>query len=557
MIKNKTTIYSAIWATVALLIAYAIRWIIPYDPNQTLLISAAMMARYAIHVCLLIAWCVSIQRRLTNRRVRHFLMAAGALMVFWLTVRTVKYEFIVDRTNPIGRYIWYSYYIPMVLIPLIGIFVVKYLDKPGDYVHPKWMNYLAIPAALLLALVFTNDLHQQVFRFHKGIELYDTQYQYGIPYYILMAWFILGGLYFAVMLLKKSRVPGNKHVQRLPLYIMLGAIVFWILYTMKVIKCDLTVMDCLLIVCLLESAIQSGMIPSNTNHQELFDMTTVPLLIVDEDFQPHYVSGGAMPLSEADIAKTQTGAVHLDNTLLRSAPIHAGRVVWQDDITVQNTLRQQLQDIREQMSEENTLLQAEVELTEHKARVDEQNRLYDRIAQEVAPQLIRAEEMMQRVSAEPEKARGLIAKICVLGCYIKRRGNLLLLGEENKQIPAAELEHCIRESLENLRLGGVFTLLNSGCSGMLPVNHVVAVYDFYENLAERLLEKATAFLVNLKCEDGSITANIQIGCSEEIAEQAFAGLTFPHGSFRYEVMENDVVVSLATNRGGANDDEIS
>ena len=119
MIKNKMTIYSAIWATVALLIAYAIRWIIPYDPNQTLLISAAMMTRYAIHVCLLIAWCVSIQRRLTNRRVRHFLMAAGAVMVFWLTVRTVKYEFIVDRTNPIGRYIWYSYYIPMVLIPLI------------------------------------------------------------------------------------------------------------------------------------------------------------------------------------------------------------------------------------------------------------------------------------------------------------------------------------------------------------------------------------------------------------------------------------------------------
>ena len=493
MIKNKTTINSAIWATVALLIAYAIRWIIPYDPNQTLLISAAMMARYAIHVCLLIAWCVSIQRRLTNRRVRHFLMAAGALMVFWLTVRTVKYEFIVDRTNPIGRYIWYSYYIPMVLIPLIGIFVVKYLDKPGDYVHPKWMNYLAIPAALLLALVFTNDLHQQVFRFHKGIELYDTQYQYGIPYYILMAWFILGGLYFAVMLLKKSRVPGNKHMQRLPLYIMLGAIVFWVLYTLKIINCDLTVMDCLLIVLLLESAIQNGMIASNTNHRELFDMTTVPLLIVDEDFQPHYVSGGALPLLEADIAKTQTGAVHMENTLLRSTPIHAGRVVWQDDITVQNTLRQQLQDTREQMSEENTLLQAEVELTEHKAKVDEQNRLYDRIAQEVAPQLIRAEELMQRVSAEPEKARELMAKICVLGCYIKRRGNLLLLGEENKQIPAAELEHCIRESLDNLRLGGVFTLLNSQCDGTLPVTDVVAIYDFYENVAERLLDRPPLF----------------------------------------------------------------
>ena len=550
MIKNKTTINSAIWATVALLIAYAIRWIIPYDPNQTLLISAAMMVRYTIHVCLLIAWCVSIQRRLTNRQVRNLLIAVGILMAFWLTVRTVKYELIADRTNPIGRYIWYSYYIPMVLIPLIGFFVVKYIDKPIDYDHPQWMNYLAIPAVLLLVLVFTNDLHQSVFRFHKGIELFDTRYQYGIPYYILMAWSILGGLYFVGMLLKKSRVPGNKHMQRLPLYIMLGAIVFWVLYTLKIINCDLTVMDCLLIVCLVESAIQNGMIPSNTNHRELFDMTTVPLLIVDEDFHPHYVSGGALPLSEADIAKTQTGALHLENALLRSAPIPAGRVVWQDDITVQNTLHQHLQDIREQMSEENTLLQAEVELTEHKAKVDEQNRLYDRIAQEVAPQLIRAEELMERVSAEPENARELMAKICVLGCYIKRRGNLLLLGEENKQIPAAELEHCIRESLENLRLGVVFTLLNSQCDGTLPVTDVVAIYDFYENVAERLLDKATAFLINLNCEDGAMTMNIQIGCSEEIAEQAFSGLTFSCGSFRYEVMEEDVVVSLTTTRGG-------
>ena len=550
MIKNKTTINSAIWATVALLIAYAIRWIISYDPNQTLLISAAMMARYAIHVCLLIAWCISILRRLTNRQVRNLLIAVGILMAFWLTVRTIKFEFIADPTHPIVRYLWYCYYIPMVLIPMIGVFVVKYLDKLADYTHPKQMNLLLIPAFLLLGIVFTNDLHRLVFDFPQGIELFDSKYTYGFVYYILMAWFILGGLYFVVMLLKKSRVPGSKKMQRLPLFIMLGAIVFWVLYTLKLIKCDLTAMDCLIITCLLESAIQSGIIPSNTNHRELFDITTVPVQIVDADYQPHYVSGAALPLSEADLKKTEAGAVHMDNTLLRSTPITAGRVVWQDDITVQNTLRQQLQDIREQMSEENTLLQAEVELTEHKAKVDEQNRLYDRIAQEVAPQLIRVEDLMKRVSAEPENAREWMAKICVLGCYIKRRSNLLLLGEDNKQIPAAELEHCIRESLENLRLGGVFTLLNSQCDGTLPVTDVVAIYDFYENVAERLLDKATAFLINLKCEDGAMTMNIQIGCSEEIAEQAFSGLTFSCGSFRYEVMEEDVVVSLTTRQGG-------
>ena len=194
MIKNKTTINSAIWATVALLIAYAIRWIIPYDPNQTLLISAAMMARYAIHVCLLIGWCVSLNRRLQNRQVRCLLILVGILMAFWLTVRTIKFEFIADPTHPIVRYLWYCYYIPMVLIPMIGVFVVKYLDKLADYTHPKQMNLLLIPAFLLLGIVFTNDLHRLVFDFPQGIELFDSKYTYGFVYYILMAWFILGGL---------------------------------------------------------------------------------------------------------------------------------------------------------------------------------------------------------------------------------------------------------------------------------------------------------------------------------------------------------------------------
>ena len=549
MIKNKTTIKTAIWVAIAIIIAHWIR-MLPLYPDQVLLVSIVKMLRYVIHITLLIGWCVSLNRRIQNRQVRYLLILVGVLMAFWLTVRTIKFEFIADPTHPLVRYLWYSYYIPMVLIPMIGVFVVKYLDKFADYTHPKQMNLMLIPAFLLLGIVFTNDLHRLVFDFPQGIELFDSKYTYGFVYYILMAWFILGGLYFVVMLLKKSRVPGSKKMQRLPLCIMLGAIVFWVLYTLKIINCDLTAMDCLIITCLLESAIQSGMIPSNTNHRELFDITTVPVQIVDADYQPHYVSGAALPLTEADLKKTAAGAVHMDNTLLRSTPITAGRVVWQDDITVQNTLRQQLQDIREQMSEENTLLQAEVELTEHKAKVDEQNRLYDRIAQEVAPQLIRVEDLMKRVSTEPENTREWMAKICVLGCYIKRRGNLLLLGEDNKQIPAAELEHCIRESLENLRLGGIFTLLNSQCDGTLPVTVVVAIYDFYENVAERLLDKATAFLVNLKCEGGAMTMNIQIGCSEEIAEQAFADLTFPCGDFRYEVMEEDVVVSLNTTQGG-------
>lgn len=85
-----------------------------------------------------------------------------------------------------------------------------------------------------------------------------------------MGWFFVMGFYFVVMMLLKSRVPGSRKLQKMPIRIMTFAALFWIGYSMRLYNCDLTVTDILIIVLLLESAIQSGLLPSNTNYQQLF-----------------------------------------------------------------------------------------------------------------------------------------------------------------------------------------------------------------------------------------------------------------------------------------------
>ena len=217
-----------------------------------------------------------------------------------------------------------------------------------------------------------------------------------------------------------------------------------------------------------------------------------------------------------------------------------------------NELKERLQDTLEQLGEENVLLQAELELKEKRAKTDEQNRLYDRIAREVEPQLIKVDMLLHRIEKEPENARELIAKICVLGSYIKRRGNLLLLGEDAERIHARELEYCIRESLENLRLADMFTSFNSNCDDeMLLREHIVAVYDFYETIVEQMLNDMTAMMVNLACHKGKITMNIQIGCTEVIAEQVLSDVKVPYGNFTYDIMDEDVTIDLTVSEGGA------
>ena len=538
---------NAVIVGVLLAFAFVLRMVYE-DLDDAFLQTLLLTVRNAIHIILLVLWVLSLHRRLVNKNVRLLMVTVGCLLIFWLVDKIIKWDFTGSVTHPLVRYLWYGFYVGMLFVPTLGAFIINYLGKPEGHKHPKALNFLLIPPSLMLIAVFTNDLHQKVFVFYNGFINFDMEYSYGWMYFIIMGWFIVMGFYFVLMMLVKSRVPGSRRLQKMPLMIMGFAALFWIGYSMKLYLGDLTVMDCLIIVLLLESAIQSGLLLSNKNYQQLFDATTLPVQIVDRDYQPHYVSAAALPVPETVMRKTETETVHLGDTLLSGAPIHGGYVVWQDDITQLNKLGQQLQDTQEQLGEENILLQAELELKEQRAKADEQNRLYDRIAREVEPQLIKADGLLRRIEEAPENTRELIAKVCVLGSYIKRRGNLLLLGEDSSNIPARELEYCIRESLENLKLGGVFIAFNSSCEGKLPLDHIVAVYDFFENMMEQLLDDITAMMVNLTCTDTKVRLNIQMGCQEEIAQQVLADVTIPYGRFTYEIMDEDVVIDLTISK---------
>ena len=546
---NKKTILYTIGVVVLLVIAYYSR-AFHTQVDEPILKMLLVMTRSVIQISLVIAWCSSVRTRIINKQVRHYLIAVGILLAFWLILRTCKWEFIAQNGTHLGRYLWYSYYIPMVFVPLLGVFIIDHIGKAENYKTPNSLKYMYIPAAFLVAAVFTNDLHQLVFSFPNGLENSESDCIYYPLYYITMAWFILLGIYFVVMLIKKSRVPGSKHFQKLPAVILCISIVFWALYCLHIVGGDLAAIDCIMIIALLESAIQIGLIPSNTNYNELFRNSTVSAQIVDADYQPCMVSGTATPLTEDVMRSAEAEPVDLGDTILHSKAITGGHVLWQDDVKQINDLIEQLRDTQERLGESNELLKAELELKENRARTEEKSRLYDRIAKEVAVQLAKAEELLKLAQTEPKQTKNAISKVSVICAYIKRRGNLLMLGEEETIIPAIELEYCIRESLDNLRLGDVFTSFDSKCDGTLKLEHAVVAFDFYENIVERLLDDATAMLIHLDCKDGFIKMRLQIGCNQDIAEHTLSELSIPCGTFEWDIQDEDVTVTLLLSEGG-------
>lgn len=505
-----------------------------------------------IFITLLLGWVISLQRRILNAQIRRYLVTVGVLMASWLLVRTCKW-FYVSEFDPLCRYLWYAFYIPMILIPLIGVFITIYIGKPDGYKMPKALNLLYIPAVLLIVYVFTNDIHLTIFKFPNGIELFNSDYTYGFGFYIVCSWYIILGFYFAVMLIIKSRVPGSKTFQKLPFVIMACSVAFWTIYALKLIKADLTAVDCLMITMLLESAIQSGLIRSNAGYTELFEISTVLAQVVDNNFQTRYISSYADDLPEDVMRSATVKPVDLGKTILHGKPVSGGYVLWQSDVKQIKKIMKSLEETGERLSENNYLLKAEIDIKEQKARFDEKNRLYDRIASDVSSQLSKADELLASLEKNPGSAKNILTQVCVLSAYIKRRSNLLLLGEENEVISSAELEFCLRESLDNIKQLGVFTSLDSKSQSFIGVEPTVAVYDAFEKIIETLLLDINAIMVVLRCENGCVKLCLQIGCEVSADFSVLETIVLTNGKIAFDADENDLTVDVVFEQGGASD----
>ena len=543
-VKKSLPIFISV--AILLIVAYAFR-LIALNVSDVFVKTILTILRSVIHIALVSLWCSSVYYRVVNKQVRNLLLVVGALMLFWILSKTIKIEFFPNVTDVAIRYMWYGYYIPMILIPLIGIFITMYIGKPYNYKKPSWTYLFYIPALILLVGIFTNDLHNWAFTFPNGIENFNDDYSYGVLFWITATWFSGLGILFVVLLIRKSKLPGSKKMQKVPLYIICVAIVFWILYATEVIDADLTIIDCLIIIALLESAMQTGLIPINTNYREIFESTTIPVAIIDNGYVTNYRSGGATSFSKEDMLATSAGAVSMGNKILSSSPIRGGRVVWQDDVEELNRQRLELDEIHESLAEEGTLIQAENEIKEKQAQADEKSLLYDKVAREVSTQLTKVLGLLS--IAENEKAtKKNLAQIAIIGTYIKRRGNLILLNNENELVSASELASAFRESSDNLKLLGISSAFDVIVDGEIPLCDALKAYDLYEEIIEALLEDLSAVFVRLKVLHGGVKLTLELGAETQISMDRL-GFIAVSDEVNVELDDEDIFVTLTLGGG--------
>ena len=487
-----------------------------------ILIVPGGIARSLIYIALYIGWGISVSKRIIQVQVRHYLIAVSGLMVFWFVIRSMRYYFITDIG--IARQLWYLYYLPMLFIPLFSLFVAISLGKPENARLSKTaLVLLYIPTVLCLLLVLTNDLHQLVFSFPEGEVWTDDNMSYSFGYFFVIGWEILCALAAFVIMIIKCRLSYRK--KYLPFLLLASSIVYAFIYVsgvewMQLIGGDIVAAQCLMFTGILESCIQCGLIQTNTGYEELFMVSRLGAQITDQGNTVCLASSNARELTGEQRMSAKTHPVLADKTtLIKSKPIRFGHVLWQEDVSELTEAIEQIEENCRDLSERNRLRQENLETKKKILSLQEKNRAADVLNRETAGQISMIEHLLTQYDTENDakKREKLLAGAAVLGAYIKRYGNLLLVSHREETADIRDLSRCFEDSFVNLELLDVKCLCTLPADVILATKDMLRIYRTFETILEDCLFDLHSVWVNARERKGQFLVSIDFVCDTDLS----------------------------------------
>ena len=484
-----------------------------FDPTENLALNSFLFCgRYAVFSGLVLFWIQSVRSRLLPTRVRTYMVAAGILMLSLLALQVFSNRIVGDAAAAaeVNRYSKYAYWIPQTLNPALFLAACVRICR-GSREKAKWdERLLLVPAVLLSVMVLTNDLHHLVYRpkaDYPELAIVTGRYTQGTAFYLLYAWIILAIVAGLVLLFRET---GRRPAKGIAL--LAGVTLAWfIMLLMNMLVFDLLrvhqpystqEINIFGMLGIFEVCIRNRLIPSNENHTGFFAQLGLPVMITGRDLSPVYTTNRPLDAAEADLeASLQAPVYPQEDIRLSGMEIRAGYAFWTEDESELHRENRRLEAANEILSEENSLIRAENELKEKKARLDAQNRVYDRIAAELFPRQKRIESLLEEAAPGTDGFRRALGECCVLNAWCKRKSNLLLLDEAALPERHRELFLALQESARFLKCCGVDAAAVGEETTDLPLADIHELYDTFEAVIEAWLPAMQRMTVSL-LEDG-------------------------------------------------------
>ncbi len=477
---------------------------------------------FTVSICIYIGlysyWTISVYKRIMQSRVRNYLMLIGAAIIFWITIRIIKwvaFEFVIFE----DRLLWYMYYIPMIMLSVFFFFISLHVGENEEYRPSKKWNLLYIPAILLIIAVITNDMHLLAFDIDTTVHAYGLDYSHGIIYYIVL-FFILGMVLMSsfIILKKFSLTPKTRKKALMPALVIAIVMVYTIVYIITPTYgigyfLDVTAFGCTMAIALLESFIRTGLIHSNKGYSECFAMANIRAQILDSDGSTVYISESTLPLAKADFEtlKKEKTVSFTSNTLSHIAPIKGGYVTWNSDVSQIRDMIKNLKALNDELYTEVDLLSLENDQKVEKARLEKLNDLHSIILKEILPlsEKIKSEIQHNRKTNE-DGLKHLLFETSITSTYIKRKVNLILTQQTDGCIYAEDMRYCFLESFQLLRLYDKTCAINIVNNYSLSLDAAMASFDLYQNIIESTKYSFDAVYVTYNFDENNMMFAVQI-----------------------------------------------
>jgi hypothetical protein len=108
----------------------------------------------------------------------------------------------------------------------------------------------------------------------------------------------------------------------------------------------------------------------------------------------------------------------------------------------------------------------------------------------------------------------------VVGAYLKRRNNLVLVSEQDRIIKAAELELSVGEMIRNLQIAGVSCAASVQFDEDIPSDAAMQLFDFYEYVVENAFDGLRSLLARFFSREGSFWCCVDAVCSLDLTSLA-------------------------------------
>ena len=494
------------------------------ETNEAMYVISQMVV-IAIYVGILVSWAVSVYDRIVNKTIRRYLITLVGLMMLWMLMRTLRHTVFL-YVFPTGQWCWYAYYISMILIPQISLMAAKCIGKSEEYRLPKSWYLMYIPSIAIIVGILTNDLHQWAFRFHLGYEAGWDVYQHNILYYIATAWIFFCIAMMIAEVVRYCRIPGTKKMIWLPVAMLGIGVAYTVLYAVDSSLfgfIEMTAALCFTVVAIWESCIKTGLIQSNSRYDELLKSSGLGVAVVDNEYTIHYRSDDAINLPKEQIQTATNNPVMLDGGIrVSGSKIKGGYTIYQENISELLDILDELKELREELKDSNAVSMQNYQIDKRIRVLAEKNRLHDELHRQTAKQINLLNDWLTKLSEtdNQDEKRELLRRIVVVGAYLKRRNNLVLVSEQDGMIKEEELNLSIKEMMKNLQIAGVSCASSVQFERDIPSDVVMQLFDFYEYVVENAFDGLTYLLARFFNRDNSFYCCVDAVCSLDMT--AFA-----------------------------------